>query len=432
MYQLVIIILFKFTYLLSNERNDTNYLYSTIMEIPNLSFLERTYSGLDILEQIDFRLLKDKKIAILTNHTAINRNGKHILDLLYEAKNSEVLFVLEFENGLWGVDDKRSKLIGRENIEPLHNAPIIDLFDTYTYPPHWVMNEIDIILVDFQDTGSRYTTHIATMSKVFESASNHSKKVIILDRPNPIRGDILSGPVPRASYQSFESYHLLPIRHGLTYGEIAIIINEMGWIRDSKRVELTVVPMANWRRDSWFSDTKLKWRNPKPSINSENILLAYSGFDLFRGTNMNIGFGTEEPYLIVGAPWLSTSFLIDKLRSTELDGVEFEEINYRPKGSIYQEKTPKYDGKSCSGIKVIITNRNFFKPLQTATTILFLINQLHPREFQWEENDYIDKLFGTNELRILAAQKKPAAHLQAIWSKDVYKFSEFRKRFLLY
>jgi len=402
------------------------------LKIPNLSFLERTYSGLDILEQMDFSPLTDKKIAILTNHTAVNRNGDHILDLIHHAANSEISFILEFENGLWGVDDKRSKLIGRANIEPLHNAPILDLFNKYVYPPHWVMDKIDLILVDFQDTGSRYSTYIATLSKVFESASNHEKQVILLDRPNPIRGDILDGPIPRIEYQSFESYHLLPIRHGLTYGEISILINEMGWIKDSKRVDLTVIPMANWKRDYWFSDTKLIWRNPKPSIKNENTLLAYNGFDLFRGTNMNIGFGTEDPYLIVGSPWLSTSFLLDKIRSIGLEGAKFEEVYYRPSGSINQERTPKYDGQSCSGIRIIITNRNTFKPLKVATTILFLINQLHPREFQWEKNDYIDKLFGSNELRILTAQKKPASHLAAVWSKDIYKFSEFRKRFLIY
>ena len=405
---------------------------SIILPIPDLSFFENTYTGLDIIEQMDFEPFENKKIAILTNHTAVNRNGKHLLDLIHKANNSNVLFILAFENGLWGVDDKRSTLIGREGVEPLHEAPIIDLFDTYVYPPHWVMDEVDFLLVDFQDTGSRYATYIATMSKVFEAASNHKVPVILLDRPNPIRGDILEGPIPRAEYQSYESYHLLPIRHGLTYGEISIMINEMGWIDKSKKVDLTVVPMANWNRNQWFSETALVWKNPKPSIQNEETLLAYSGMDIFRGTNMNIGFGTETPYLIVGAPWLSTTFLLEKLRSKLFEGVEFSEISYRPHGSSYHKRVPKYDGQSCSGIKIFIKNKDTFEPLKVATSILFLINQLHPREFQWEANDYIDKLFGTNELRVMAAQKKPASHLTAIWSQDIYKFSEFRQKFLIY
>ena len=405
---------------------------SIILPIPDLSFFENTYTGLDIIEQMDFEPFENKKIAILTNHTAVNRNGKHLLDLIHKANNSNVLFILTFENGLWGVDDKRSTLIGREGVEPLHEAPIIDLFDTYVYPPHWVMDEVDFLLVDFQDTGSRYATYIATMSKVFEAASNHKVPVILLDRPNPIRGDILEGPIPRAEYQSYESYHLLPIRHGLTYGEISIMINEMGWIDKSKKVDLTVVPMANWNRNQWFSETALVWKNPKPSIQNEETLLAYSGMDIFRGTNMNIGFGTDTPYLIVGAPWLSTTFLLDKLRSKLFKGVEFSEISYRPHGSSYHKRVPKYDGQSCGGIKIFIKDKDTFEPLKVATSILILINQLHPREFQWEANDYIDKLFGTNELRVIAAQKKPASHLAAIWSQDIFKFSEFRQKFLIY
>ena len=418
--------------LIAQDSNAVTFDNTKIMDVPDLSFFSNIYTGLDILEQMDFKPLNNKKIAILTNQTAVNRNGKHILDLLYEYSNSKVLFILAPENGIWGIDDKRATLVGRDNIDPLHNAPIIDLFNTYVYPPHWVMDEIDILLIDFQDLGSRYSTHTATMSKVFEAASNHKVPVLLLDRPNPIRGDILEGPIPRTEFQSYESYHLFPIRHGLTNGEIALIINEMGWVKESKKIDLTIVPIANWNRDTWFSESQLVWRNPAPLIVNEETLLVYNGMDLFRGTNMNIGFGTSTPYFIVGSPWLSTSFLIDKIRSKELAGVSFEEIKYRPIGNAYHNRIPRYDGESCSGIKIIIRDKNLFSPLETATTILFLINQLHPREFQWEKDGYIDKLFGTNELRIMAAQKKPASHLPAIWSQDIYKFSEFRKQFLLY
>ena len=222
---------------------------------------------------MDFEPLKGKKIAILSNHTAINRNGRHLLDLLKVSKDIKVSFLLALEHGVWGIDDKRSKMIGRDQIDPVHGAPIIDLFNTYLYPPHWVMEEIDLILVDFQDTGSRYSTNIATMSKVFESASNHKVPILLLDRPNPIRGDIMDGPIPRTEFQSFESYHLLPIRHGLTIGEIALMINEMGWAKDSKRVELSILPLSNWNRDMWFNNTRLPWRNPNPYITDELSLI---------------------------------------------------------------------------------------------------------------------------------------------------------------
>ena len=195
--------------LYSNDKDSTIYQfkYSKLVDVPDLSFLDRVYSGLDILEQMDLKPLRNKSIAILSNQSAVNRNNKHLLDILLEYPDIKVSYLLSMEHGIWGTDNKRSKMIGRDGIEPLHKAQIIDLYKTYLYPPSWVMDNIDLILVDYQDTGSRYSTYTATLSKVFESASDFEVPIYILDRPNPIRGDILEGPVPRLEFQSFESYH---------------------------------------------------------------------------------------------------------------------------------------------------------------------------------------------------------------------------------
>jgi len=417
---------------IDQDTSVARFKYSTLMDTPDLSFFDQVYSGLDILEQMDFKPLEGKSIALFTNQTAVTRTGNHILDLLKNVPDVNVVALLAAEHGIWGIDDSRATLIGREQVDPIHGAPIIDMFNKYVYPPHWIMDKVDLVLVDFQDTGSRYSTRIATLSKLFESASEWRIPVMVLDRPNPLRGDIVNGPIPRTEFQSYESYHLFPIRHGLTLGEISILINEMGWIKDLKRVELTVVPMSNWNREMWFDETQLSWRHPTPFLRNEESLLAYTGMDLFRGTNMNVGFGTETPYMMVGAPWLVTSFLIQKLNDQNINGVEFKEVNYRPSGSIYYTRVPQYDGQSCSGIEIVIKDRDEFDPLQTATTLIMLINHLHPREFQWKEDGYIDKLFGSDLLRVLAAQKKPPDHLPALWAHDVYKFNEFRQPFLIY
>ena len=406
--------------------------HTKIISIPDLSFLDEVYTGLDILEQMDFKLLKNKTIAILTNQTAINKNGMHLLDIIRDQKDIKISFLLAFEHGVWGIDDNRSKMISRDKIEPVHGAMVIDLFNTYLYPPRWVMDKIDLILVDFQETGSRYSTFLATMTKVFESASNHNVPVLILDRPNPIRGDVVDGPVPRTEFQSFESYHLLPIRHGLTIGEIALIINEMGWVNNSKRIDLSILPLSNWDRDMWFENTSLIWRNPLPYIRDPISLLVYGGMYLFKGTNMNIGFGTKTPYMLVGAPWLETSFLMKKLAAFNLPGVIFKDVKYRPNGSVYHSIAPKYDGKSCSGIKIEVIDKNIYDPIRTAITMMILIQKLHPHQFKWADNDYIDKLYGTNDLRIISAQGKSSENLPAIWARDVYEFSEFRSKFLMY
>ena len=411
---------------------DRRYTFSSIVNVPDLSFFNHVYTGLDILEQKDFDLIKDKNIGIFCNHTAVTRNNKHILDILggYDDINIEAIF--EPEYGIWGMDDSRAKLIGSKRIDPVTGAKVFNLLDRSLYPPNWIMKSLDVIVIDIQDTGARFSTFISSITKLFESASDHKIPIIVLDRPNPINGLRIEGPLPREEYQSYEAYHLLPIRHGMTIGEILLMVNEMGWVKDLKRVDLKIIPMANWDRNQYIDDTKIPWKKPAPYIKDLNTLIMYSGMDLLRGTNLNIGFGTESPYLIFGSPWLATKFFKEKLEMLNLPGVSFKEIEYRPMGSPYYDRVPKYNGMSCSGLKVSVVDRKLVKPIEIATSIMTLISQLHPREFRWESNGYIDKLFGSNQLRLFVAQKKPPDYLSPQYMHDEIEFSKFRETFLLY
>ena len=411
---------------------DRRYTFSSIVNVPDLSFFNHVYTGLDILEQKDFDLIKDKNIGIFCNHTAVTRNNKHILDILggYDDINIEAIF--EPEYGIWGMDDSRAKLIGSKRIDPVTGAKVFNLLDRSLYPPNWIMKSLDVIVIDIQDTGARFSTFISSITKLFESASDYKIPIIVLDRPNPINGLRIEGPLPREEYQSYEAYHLLPIRHGMTIGEILLMVNEMGWVKDLKRVDLKIIPMANWDRNQYIDDTKIPWKKPAPYIKDLNTLIMYSGMDLLRGTNLNIGFGTESPYLIFGSPWLATKFFKEKLEMLNLPGVSFKEIEYRPTGSPYYDRVPKYNGMSCSGLKVSVVDRKLVKPIEIATSIMTLISQLHPREFRWESNGYIDKLFGSNQLRLFVAQRKPPDYLSPQYMHDEIEFSKFRETFLLY
>jgi uncharacterized protein YbbC (DUF1343 family) len=400
--------------------------------VPDLSFFDHIYTGLDILEQMDFKFLKNKNVGLFCNHTAVNRNNTHLLDLIGKNKTINIKAIFEPEFGIWGVDDKRAKLIGGERIDPVSGAKIFNLLKRSLYPPDWILKELDLIVIDIQDTGSRYSTFIASITKLFESASKHRIPVIILDRPNPIGGVKIEGPLPRTNFQSFEAYHLLPIRHGMTIGEILLMVNEMGWAKDLMRVELSIIPIVNWERNQYLDETSLPWKKPVPYINDINSLIMFSGMDLLRGTNLNVGFGTKSPYLIFGSPWLASSFFKEKLDMLNLPGVSFEEIEYRPKGSMYYNRVAKYNGRSCSGIKINVIDKNLVKPLETATSIITLIERLHPREFQWAAHGYIDKLFGSNQLRLFVAQKKPPSYLSPQYMHDEIEFSKFRNKFLLY
>ena len=200
-----------------------SYNHSVVMPVPDLSFHTSIFYGLDVLEQMDFKPIYDKNIGVFTNQSAINRKGIHILDLLkkYDKINVDVIFSPQY--GLFAKQDKKFKINAKEQYDPTHNARIVEVFGRNMKPPAWSMKNLDLILIDLQDTGVRYSTFIGTMTKILEVASEWSVPVIVLDRPNPLRGDRIDGPVIRPRFQSLEGYHLIPIRHGMTIGELAIM-----------------------------------------------------------------------------------------------------------------------------------------------------------------------------------------------------------------
>ena len=408
------------------------YNYSVVMPVPDLSFHSSVFYGLDILEQMDFKPLYGKSIGVFTNQTAVNRKGVHLLDLLksYSKINVEVIFTPQF--GLFVDQNERFKIKGKEKFDPIHNARIVEVFGRNVKPPEWSVKDLDLILIDLQDTGVRYSTYLATITKILEVASEWRTPVILLDRPNPLRGDRIDGPVVREKFQSFEGYHLIPIRHGMTIGELSVMANEMGWIKDMKRANLTIIPMANWKRSYWLDKSEHPWIIPHPNIRDIRANLSYVGFGLIEGTNLNDGRGTDRPYMRAGAPWLSGFHLAEKLIKLNLPGVEFRVVEYIPRKKPADKAIPLHVNKVCNGVDILITDPNRFDPLATATSIMILANQLYPKEFKWDELNRIDMLFGHSQLRLFAAQGKPANYLPPLWLKDVLKFNEFRQKFLLY
>lgn len=406
--------------------------HSIVMPVPDLSFHPSIFYGLDVLEQMDFKPLYGKTIGVFTNQTAVNRQGTHLLDLLKAHPKIDVEIIFTPQYGLFAQQNERFKIQGDQKFDPIYNARIVEVFGRNVKPPEWAMRGLDLILIDIQDTGVRYSTYVATTTKIMEVASEWNTPVILLDRPNPLRGDRVDGPVVRPQFQSFEGYHLVPIRHGMTIGEMAIMANEMGWIKNLKRVNLTVIPMANWKRAYWLDKSEHPWVKPQPKIKSLRTNLAYVGFGLLEGTNLNDGRGTSRPYMRAGAPWLSGSHLVEKLSALDLPGVEFRIVEYIPRKRPEDRMVPMHVNKVCSGVDIYITDANRYDPLATATAIMVLAYQLYPRQFQWDGLNRIDMLYGHSQLRIFAAQGKPANYLPPLWLKDVLKFNEFRQQFLLY
>lgn len=407
------------------------YQYSKIYPVPDLSFYPGALTGLDILQQMDFAPLQGKRIAILCNQTAVNRDGQHLLDFINAQWDITVKTIFTPEFGLFGRQDEAVRLSGKDDIDPVTGARIINLFSRYVIPPKWSITDVDVIVVDLMDPGIRYFTFITTITKMFETAAKLEIPVIVLDRPNPLRGDVVDGPIVRTGYQSFVGYHLVPIRHGLTIGEYLLMVNEMGWAKDLARVDLTVIPMVNWQRDQWHNETGLPWVPPAPAIDSLEINLAYLATALLEGTNLSIGRGADKPFQLVGAPYIAGRHFFDVINRRNLAGTKFRAVSFTPHADQVRPEPPVYAGQTCHGLELIITDRDLFDPLLTATTIITIAHQLYPRQFNWN-GDYIDKLVGYDLVRTFVAQDKDPAYLPARWTSDVLKFNRFRERFLLY
>ncbi|MFQ6605723.1 MAG: exo-beta-N-acetylmuramidase NamZ domain-containing protein [Fidelibacterota bacterium] len=418
--------------LTAQEGIDSGYKYSHILDVPNLIFMKKVFCGLDMLEQMDFSPLRGKRIAVSCGPGSLDNQGRHILDVLQTQPDITVKYIYVPENGLFAEDNDRLKLVGKDLYDPVTGARIIDIFGRNIMPPEWTFQDIDAIVIDLVDSGIRYTTYMTSATKIFEASASYNIPIYVLDRPNPLGGLKVDGPVVRPAFQSFEGYHLVPIRHGFTPGEYLLMVNEMGWARNSARVDLIIIPNVNWKRGMWQDDTGIPFVSPYPDISSLEALLAFTGMGLLRGTNLNVGHGTDKPYLRFGAPWISSLHILEKLDELSLEGVEFRRIRFTPRMRQGEKIIPQYLNTECSGLELRITDRLAFDPIATATAIIIVAHQLYPREFQWAEGDYIDKLFGYDLLRQFTVKGKPADYLPPLWFHDVLKFAHFRKQFLLY
>ena len=390
------------------------------------------FSGLDILEEMGFEPLKGKRLAILINHRSINRRGEHLLDLLSRNRSDfdiRIIFTPQF--GILASGTQEVKIMhGGE--DPWFGAPVKQLWGRDFRPTRRDLKDVDFILVDIQDPGIRFLSFITTVTKVMEAAAQLDIPVMILDRPNPLNGINVDGPVVHPHYQSFLGYHLVPVRHGLTVGEYTILVNETGWIRQSARVDLIVVPMRNWKREMWLDETGFMQMSFVPGVENVSTLLSLVGMGLLSGTNISAGLGSDGAYMQLGAPWIFSKQIIRSLEKHKLPGVRFTAVTFTPDSVSSLIANPLYRGENCHGVRLHITDRDSFSPIHTAAACLSIISHHYPRRFRWIGDNYIDKLYGHDYLRIFIAQERDIMKLPATWSKDVINFSKFRENFLLY
>jgi uncharacterized protein YbbC (DUF1343 family)/CubicO group peptidase (beta-lactamase class C family) len=382
--------------------------------LPASAAAQPTIAGIDALRADGFALLKGKRVGLVTNHTGRARDGVTTIDLLYAAKGHTLVALFSPEHGIRGVLEANVPSTKDEKT----GLPIYSLYGDTRRPMDAMLKGIDTLVIDLQDIGTRFYTYMTTMAYVMEEAAKRKISVAVLDRPNPIDGFQIEGPTLDKSLFGFTGYFPMPVRHGMTLGELANLFNGENGIG----ADLTVVPMKNWRRDEWFDETGLPWINPSP--NMRNLLQAtlYPGIGAIEGTNLSVGRGTDTPFEQLGAPWIDGVQLSDALNARGIPGVRFYPVRFTP-------TTSKYANEECPGVFMVVTNRTALRPVRLGVEIAAMLHKLYGGKF---ELDAAANLLGSKDaLSRIRAGDDPQL-IASLWAADEARWRLLRAKYLLY
>ena len=407
-----------------NGKGLVNPLAGKILNVIASSMAERpiveptsysTLTGLDVLERDGFRALAGSRVGLITNHTGRSRTGASVVELLANAKNMQLKALFSPEHGFEGkldiakVNDSQDSKTGLK---------IYSLYGETRKPTAAMLSEIDTVVFDIQDIGTRFYTYISTMGEALKAAAEHKKRFVVLDRPNPINGIDIAGPMLDDKSESFVTYHKLPVRHGMTAGEIALML------RDELKLEvqLDVVECEGWKRSQSWDSTGLQWINPSPNMRSMKQALLYPGVGLLEMTNVSVGRGTDTPFEWVGAPWIDNVKLSKWLNEKRLPGVAFVPVEFTPTSS-------KFEKQLCKGIQIDVLDRNTFQTVQTGITIALGLRTLHADA--WETKN-LNRLMGCKAMEKAILDGSDWRDLHAIYVSGIPEFMKRRESYLLY
>jgi uncharacterized protein YbbC (DUF1343 family)/CubicO group peptidase (beta-lactamase class C family) len=372
-------------------------------------------TGIDVLQRDGFRQLAGRRVGLITNHTGRGRSGASTVELFHAAKNLQLVSLFSPEHGFAGTLDVARIADSRDEKTGLI---IHSLYGETRRPTPEMLAGLDTLVFDIQDIGTRFYTYISTMGEAMQAAGQNGKQFVVLDRPNPIGGVDVAGPMLDRGSESFVGFHRLPVRHGMTVGELAQMIrDERGF-----DVELEVIRCEGWRRADWFDHTGLTWINPSPNMRSLTQSLLYPGIGLLETTNLSVGRGTDTPFEVIGAPWLDGQRLAQALNERSIAGVRFVPIEFVPDSS-------KFANQRCGGVNIIVTDRRAFEPLRTGFEVAAQLRQQYPRD--WETAPY-RRLLGSQATWQAVQDGKPADEIQAVARSGVADFLRRRQGFLLY
>lgn len=386
-------------------------------------------TGADILLSDQFDLIKNKKVGIITNHTALLSGGVHLVDTLFNHDKVRIVCLFGPEHGIRGDSPDGHSI--NDGFDSKTGLPVFSLYGKTKKPAKHLLDSIDVLIFDIQDIGARFYTFISTMYYAIQSAAENNIPIIILDRPNPINGIDIQGPLLKSEFKSFVGIAEIPIRHGLTVGELALYFNQTNILGTESKANLEIVKMKNWSRDKFYNQCNLTWIKPSPNMPILETALAYPGLCLLEGTNISEGRGTYSPFLKFGSPYIKSREVINELNLLDLKGCELASITFTPKDIQNMSSNPKYKNQECYGIELTISNMTDFKPIEFAVKLLFVLNKLYPQEFSFREK-WIDKLWGSNALQKSILDGETPKEIILHYQSDIEKFKYYRKQFLLY
>lgn len=402
-----------------------NFLLALILQ----SQEKRVKIGAEVLLEKHLDLIRGKKIGIVTNHTGVLPDGRHIVDVLNRIQDVKIVALFGPEHGIRGeVPDGKSISHGYDTKTGI---PVYSLYGEVKKPTPDMLKDVDVLIFDIQDVGARFYTYISTLSYCMEACAEQGKKFIVLDRPNPIRAVYVDGPVLDPKFKSFVGLHTIPVSHGMTVGELAKMLNEEGWLKNGVKVDLTVIKMENYSRRMWFDQTGLPWIKPSPNMMTLKTAIVYMATCFIEGTNVSEGRGTQHPFEWIGAPWIDAKKLVNELNSYNLPGIKFEPIEFIPVDIEKVTIDPKYEGEKCYGVYLNVYDREKFEPVKTAVYILYALRNLFPNDFKWRTAGQ-DRLWGTDRIRLMIDEGKKPEEIIKSWEKEIEKFLNVRQRYLLY
>jgi uncharacterized protein YbbC (DUF1343 family) len=374
----------------------------------------RTETGIDVLEAQNFVALNGKRVGLITNETGVNAHGRRTIDLLERADGVKLVAIFSPEHGIAASVDADVA----NATDSASGLPIYSLYGSTRRPTDAMLNGIDALVFDIQDAGVRFYTYVTTMGYCMEEAAKRKIAFFVLDRPNPLGGEIIEGPLLDPDQISFVGYFAMPVRYAMTIGELAKMFNaekKMG-------ADLHVVEMKNWQRGSMYWMTGLPWIPPSPNLPAVANLVPYPGIEILQAGGVSVGRGTEDAFLEFGAPWIHPEALLAELKRRSISGASFEARSFTPKAGPYAEE-------QCEGVGLTVTDRDKFRSIEMGLEIAEALHKLYPRQFQIAK---MIRLLGSQSTVERLERGDAPKQIESGWGADLAKFSAMRAKYLIY